>query len=345
AGDGRGFVADDAADDVEAAAELETDRVAGDDEVGVAGGSLDIVGSVVRDEASAVAGVPDPGAFATADVAIAVAQPGQPKREYDYRLIDSPSFTPPVLAALANASLTAVQAPPVLHTLRTTGTLTFTGGRTFTLDSVVAGEGINGLVFDLLPPVAVMMLNPFDPLSLESVDLTMTVEDELRSAQLRSARLDRTVARPGETIQITAVLQPFDAPAAVRTLPFELPSDLPEGEYQLLIGGADSYTYRMLASRPELAAVDDVDEALAALQAVADVDRQTVYVSLPLPTPGVAVGGRGLPGLPSSRAAVLGATASSQTTPYPRFAEAKFAADHVVQGELVVNFRVTTAAP
>ncbi|MEM8738553.1 MAG: hypothetical protein AAGG38_08765 [Planctomycetota bacterium] len=309
------------------------------------GSSLDIVGSVVRDEAAAVAGVPDPEGYASAPVSIAVTYPGQPTRNYDYRVVDAPQLTPALLGAVANASLTAVQAPPTLHTLRTTGTLTFAGDRTLEIDSVIPGEGINGLAFDLLPAVTAMMQNPFEPLPLVSADLSMEVENRLKLAQLIAARLDRTVLPPGGQLQVAVEVQPFDQPAVSRTLTFDLPTDLAQGEYQLIVSGAEAYTYRLFAARPDLVSIDDVDDLLEALQAIADVDREAIYLGLPLPQQGVAVAGRALSDLPSSRAAVLSATPSSQTLAYPRFAESRAEAEQVIEGEILLSFRVTTQAP
>ncbi len=301
--------------------------------------SLDIVGSIVRDEASAVAGVDDL-AYIASPVSIKIALPDQPVRDYNYQIVDDFLITPGILAAVTARSLTAVQAPPVLHTMRTTGTLTFTGGRTFALDSLLAGQGMNGLIFDMLPPITAMMQNPFEPLKLESADLSIVVEDGIHVASMVSATLDQRIAKPGDTVNISLLLQPFDGPAFIRTLPFTLPTDLAGGEYQLLISDAGSYGYRMTAANPQLSDIDDADDLLDALQTLADVDRQTIYVGLPLQTPGIAVGGQAMSDLPSSRAMLLGSTASSTTMPYPRFAEATFTADQLIEGEIVLPLRV-----
>lgn len=307
-------------------------------------GSLDIVGSIVRDEASAVAGVDDM-AFIASPVSISVALPGQPVRDYSYQVVDDFLLTPNIVAMVTSGSLTAVQGPPVLHTMHTTGTLTFTGGRTFEVDSLIAGQGMNGLIFDMLPPMIAMMQNPFEPLKLESADLSIEVEDGISMAYMISASLDQRIVKPGDTVQVTLTLQPFNGTAFTRTLPFTLPSDLAEGEYQLLVSDSDSFTYRMTAARPDLGDIDDPDELLVALQTIADVDRQTIYVGLPLQTPGIAVGGQAMSDLPSSRAMVLGSTASSTTMPYPRFVEAAFPAEQVIQGELMLPLQVIVNQP
>ncbi|MEM9915495.1 MAG: hypothetical protein AAF911_11080 [Planctomycetota bacterium] len=307
-------------------------------------GSLDIVGSIVRDEAAAVAGLDDM-AFIASPVAISVALPGQPERDYSYQVVDDFLLTPNIVAMVTAGSLTAVQGPPVLHTMHTTGTLTFTGGRTFEVDSLIAGQGMNGLIFDMLPPMIAMMQNPFSPLKLESAELSINVEDGIRMANMVSATLDQRIARPGDTVHVTLTLQPFDGQAFTRVLPFTLPSDVTEGEYQLLISDSDAYSFRMTAARPDLSDIDDPDALLLALQTVADVDREAIYVGMPLQTPGIAVGGQAMSDLPSSRAMVLGSSASSTTMPYPRFVEAAFPAEQVIQGEIMLPLQIVTDQP
>ena len=75
------------------------------------------------------------------------------------------------------------------------------------------------------------------------------------------------------------------------------------------------------------------------------VERDAIYVALPRTEPGVAVGGRALPSLPSSRAAVLGTTATSTLMPYPRFVERKYDSDRVIEGELMLPLTVRLAGP
>ncbi|MEM7627165.1 MAG: hypothetical protein AAF333_16325 [Planctomycetota bacterium] len=307
-------------------------------------GSLDIVGSVVRDEASAVAGVEDTAFFA-APVSVKIALPAQPERSYNYQVVDDPALTPAILAAVVNGSLTAVQGPPLLHTIKVTGTLNFTDGRTLNLDRTIPGGGINGLVFEMLPPTIAMMQNPFDPLQLESADLVVTVDEGVSVELLTDVTLDRPVVQPGDTVNVTITSQAFDGPTTTRTLPFAVPTDLPEGEYALLVNDGPTYTYQMLASRPDLNDIDDVDDLRNALQAIADVDHRAVYVSIPLPEPGLAVDGQAMEDLPTSRAVVLASTASSSLVPFPRFVTKHYTADQVVVGEFALTLWVQQAAP
>src|SRR5690606_11556001 len=62
------------------------------------GGTLAIAGTLVQDEATAVAGV-DAKQFTAAPVKVTVNIEGQPSREYNYQVLNHPTMTPQIAAA------------------------------------------------------------------------------------------------------------------------------------------------------------------------------------------------------------------------------------------------------
>ena len=308
------------------------------------GSSLDIVGSIVRDEASAVAGVPDTAFFA-APVKVQVNLPRQPSRDYQYRVVDDPQITPAILAAVTNASLTAVQGPPVFHTIRLRASLTFSGGQTLSYDRVIPGGGMNGLIFEMLPGVNTLMQNPFDPLRLDAAEVTLDVVDGIQQAELVSATLDRPVAQPGDTLQVSVRIEPYDEPETTVTLPFDLPGQLPDGEYQLMISDYGSHLNRLVSSDPMFQDVVDIQQLADALQKINDTEEKAVYVAMVRPEPGITLGRAGYDHLPSSRAVLLTSTPSSMMALRPDFVEQAYPTPYVMTGDLSVTFTVQQQAP
>lgn len=309
--------------------------------------SLELVGTLVRDEQSAVAGRPllngngdggvdDASAFDAAPVSVHVELPGQPARDYDFMVVDDPAMTGGVLAAVVINAVNAVQDFPVEHTLRLTGTLAFTGGRTLPLDAELPGAGARGLAFTILPYVNAMMQNPFEPLALESADLSVVVNEGIDQLAIESATLDRFTARPGETVSITVSLAQYQRPEVTRTVALALPADLPEGEYEVMVTDVNGFVERMMMSRPDLMQVSDIDELYTTVAALVAADGNTLYAALARPDMGVAVGDQPLPALPGSRVAVLGSAPTTRVAPYPRFVEAQTALDQPVVGGLAL---------
>ena len=308
------------------------------------GSSLDIVGSIVRDEASAVAGVPDTAFFA-APVSVAVNLPSQPPRQYNYHVVDDPQLTPAILAAVTNASLTAVQGPPVFHTTRLQANVNFAGGRSLSFDRVIPASGMNGLVYEMLPVINALTENPFESLRVEAAEIDLDIVEGIQAAELFSATLDRPVVQPGDTVQITVRLEPYDQPEATLTFPFVVPSDMPEGEHPLVISDYSGYLNRLVNTDPRFQDVTDIDQLAEALQVINDTDEQAVFVALVRPRPGISVGRQAFDHLPASRAAVLGAAATSAVVQRPTFVEASYDTDWVVSGELMVTLKVQQTPP
>ena len=180
-------------------------------------GSIGLVGTLVRDEQSAVAARPlrpgedgeDLAAFDAAPVAVHIEMPGQPARDYDFMVVDDPSMTGGVLAAVVIQALTAVQDLPVEHTLRVKGTLKFSGDRTLPLDAEMPQGGARGIAFNILPYVNAMMQNNFASLELEGADLSVVVEEGIRELVVQSATLDRANAHPGDTVTVAVALSRY----------------------------------------------------------------------------------------------------------------------------------------
>lgn len=323
-------------------------------------GSLNLVGALRRDEQAAVAGRPlrtasgpadaaasseDLAGFDAARVAVRVEMPRQPGRDYRFKVVNDPAMTPGLLAAVVIESLQAVQTLPEENTLRLSGSLGFEGGQTLDLDFDLPGRGLRGVIFGLLPYVAPMMQNPFEPLGLEYADLTVVVDQGIDQLVIESARLDRATARPGESVEVAVRLKPFREPSVVHTLTMPLPADLPAGEYEIEVGDVNSFIGRMTVSRPELDKVENVNELHSLLTALLKADDNTLYTALLRPEPGVALAGQALPALPGSRAAVLGSAANTDVTQYPRFIEARLHLDRPVSGGLAAPLTLVVEPP
>ena len=306
--------------------------------------TLEIVGTVARNEESAVAGIPAKQ-FETSPITIAVDMPGQPRRSYQYHLVDHPQLAPSILAALINASVTAVQSPPTLHTIRLQGDINFVGGHHLALDRSLPVGGVNGLAFDILPLVSTLSQNPFEPLGIESADLSVAVSSEVESAQILAASISKPVAQPGDRLELAVTVQPYNAASEIINLPLDLPSDLPAGEYQIMLSGAASYTMRQLLNNPRFSAIADIESLSAAIQEIVSVDQRAVYAYFQRPQPGLAVGKNTLDSLPSSKLAMLSASSNSSLQSYPRFVSTSAQCKAVVDGEVSLTVRVQAQPP
>lgn len=302
------------------------------------GGTARILGGMVRDENSAVAGRPGVP-FRTAPVVTHIHLPAQPQREYKMQVAYDRSYTPIIAAVVAGESLVAAQAVPMDSTLHLTGTITLEGGRTINLDSLLPNGSNMEVMFAVAPPLIMMANNPFQPVMLESLDLKMDVTRQVLLGTIVQGRIDRAEARPGEDITVTVGIQQPAKPRYDKHVTLTLPESLPDGAYEVTVCDAQAYMGRVMANRPYLGQIDDVDELFEMVKMVMELRSDALYVVTNLPQPGLAVDRRELPRLPSSRQALIASPTHTLATPYREWIEKIVPMDVAISGELtfVVN--------
>lgn len=302
------------------------------------GGSTTLQGAIVRDEKSAVVGTPA-GRFATAPVQITVNAPRQPQAVYHYQVVHHKQLTPVVAAVVALQSLTAVSNLPDENTVRLRGSIRFSGDRTLHMDSLLAGTNGLGVVAELLPLMAVMMQNPHESLSLESIDLTADVEDTVRVAFIVSAQLDRAEVEPGDTVAITLQIYPYAKPPVRQRIDFTIPQGLPDGDYTLTISDAPNYAKLLFDTHPHLLTSTNANDLYESVQKLLSIPGDSLYATLELPEGGLALGRQELPRLPSSRRALIDTPTNTRPVPYTESVHKAVPTDWVLQGR--TEFTIT----
>jgi hypothetical protein len=303
---------------------------------------LQLQGSLVQDEASAVAGIAGRH-YQTAPVRVTVNMPGMAEQNYDYSVVDHPALTPMLAPMVALRSVTAIHGLPRKNTMQLTGTLRFTGDREIAIDSTISDGSEQEIMSELLPVISMMMQNQHQRLTLTGADIDVEVQRGIRQATLANARLSEVEVRPGQTVNATLRLQPYGQSIQRQRVQFTIPADLPVGDYQFVISDAQGYLRRYLDSRPHLLRTTNVNELQSTIEKLLAIKRDRIYLMLQLKEKGVAIGRSELPQLPSSRKAILTSPTSTAAIPFKESIEKTIASDYVLQGEL--KFRLHVRQP
>ncbi len=301
-------------------------------------GSGVIRGTVVRDEASGIVGAPVTD-FTTAKASLRITHVGQKPHEYHYDMVQYKPLLPTITAIVAIESLNAQQMLPTENTVRIRGTMKFAGGREISIDSIVPGMEDRSLYYELLPPVMVMAENEHESVMLESIDLNIEIENKLKMASFTTGRLDKATVAPGQDVGINVTLQPYGGESFIKRIKFQVPQDLPDGDYKLMVCDAATYAQVMLSSRPHLLQTRSVDDIFSLLKRVAAVPNDALFVMLQLPDAGIAVGQREFPKLPSSMRGMIDSPTSATVTSYATYATKTVKMETVPNGQ--VDFTIT----
>lgn len=245
----------------------------------------------------AVAGDPSTGV----PVRVGVAN-GEERREWAFRVAEVPTLEPLLLAYLVQASLTARGAAVGDASVRTQLEMTFADGRRVTL--VHAARGADALAQAAVfaaAACAVFVSSPFVHPALAAVDVRLSRWEQPLGATIVEALPARTVVAPGDTLPVAVRLQPYRAPAVVRSFSVQIPRDALAGSLDLLVAdGAAFSDYRLKAE-----GVEPADFAGLLTEAARLEGSTTLLLALESREGGVAYPGVSQPGLPPSWAATL----------------------------------------
>jgi sugar lactone lactonase YvrE len=158
---------------------------------------------------------------------------------------------------------------------------------------------------ELLELLDTLENNKFAPVPVESLKVTIEVSQERDVATVERAYIDRKRAKPGETLRIGVVIQPFNKPKELKELELTLPRNLPSGRLQIGVSGGQS-TARTLSwlgiQRPPARTLPQLLTNLAERERSSDL-----VVEVELPVVGVSASGLEFPNMPNSVAEVLAA--------------------------------------
>jgi len=143
----------------------------------------------------------------------------------------------------------------------------------------------------------------------EVTGLQLKVEEipERRTAVLEGARLGRTEAHAGETLDVEATLHPYQAEARVMRIAVKLPDSLTPGPLRIVV--SDGASLDRLMTPPGAGQFGAAQHPMALTDVVAQMNRahanNRIYVTLLDHTAQAELDAQSLPGVPLSMANVL----------------------------------------
>lgn len=245
-------------------------------------------------------------------VPMAVRIRGEKDHEYKVRLADLPEFMPLLVGSTVLAGLDAASYSGGAQGIDLSARLKVRG-----YDDVVIRQSFDGdnagtqAAVHLLTMVGYLSQNPLERVNLESVDVEIDQTQKPRAADLVGAHADRTVVRPGERVNLSLDLVPYRGERFRHSFAVDLPEDLPNGRYSLLIGdGASVDAARMTLEPAEPVTFHQALEMMRSMHSRRDLLVLGVYAGA-----GLSVGGEVMPRLPGSVRSLWSAAASGSAVP------------------------------
>jgi len=214
------------------------------------------------------------------------------------------------------ASISGDRDLPQYHTLDYDLAIEFANGRTVRLNNTGVNMQPAELFMELGMPLIAAADNPFERVLVKKISGSIKVTPEAREAQILAINVPKLKYRPGETVKAYLTYRPFRAGESIMPIELELPQDLSDGNYRLVISDWQKYLQDEQLSKPFRFTAENVDEVFAVLDDIGSIRHNAIYARLVRQPDGVAVGRSAMPHLPSSMRNVLLGSGRSNVTPF-----------------------------
>jgi len=183
--------------------------------------------------------------------------------------------------------------------------------------------------------------NPYSVPAIHGVQLDFDIVRERRWARLEGARTDITEARPGDDIDIEAMLRPYRGEGVVQHIPIHIPTSTSKGPLRILVSDGDTLDHFRRGS-PLLGRKLDLAATIAFLNKEHVNNR--VYVSLLEADPEAMIADKVMPTLPLSIMNVMDGMRGTQDMQVSSESSVNEAAtgplDYVVAGAQVLTINI-----
>ncbi len=213
----------------------------------------------------------------------------------------------------------------------------------FTVEHLFAGEDPGAdLYHTTTAELRALLENRFRTPELTRVSFELNFTPGRNITRIASARLDRRVAKPGDTITVFLDLRDRQDNPAKQVLKVALPLTTPAGKLTLVIASRDSLQYRETMRAPGKAEPNSLAGILHFLESSGKENELVVAGFIPLA--GITVGDKEFPAPPPSVRSVIMASAETGpvlATTESRLFEQSFLLDEVISGvyELTLEVR------
>lgn len=230
-----------------------------------------------------------------------------------FEVLDNRELTPSAVLVSVYESLQGTNSSAAEMSYRMDGELTLKGLPPVRLQGIMApGEmstGAIGAAQYVGERFERLYSNAEEQPEVTGLHLRMEAIPERRTAVLEGARLGRTEARPGETLEVEATLHPYQAEPSVVRLAVKLPDSLTPGPLRIVVSDGATLDRLTTPAGAGFGGMMMTQHPMALADAVAQMNRMhendRIYVTLLDHTAQAELDAQALPGVPLSMANVL----------------------------------------
>ena len=240
------------------------------------------VGSIHQDRFGAIYGVVGDHA-ATIPVSIHVSSALDRTEDYHFNVAQAPMLSPLIVNLAVASTIGATERVLGPTTLNLKGKVQLGNGDAVVIDDVVSGEAGGGPAAGLAvsAPLNYLLASDYPGLRIEGVDLNLAVQEKGHAFKLDGAWVSKSEVRPGDSIDLIAVLRAPSGEALTEKIPVQIPESVSSKMLSLTVGSGPSINALQGQLTPLTSAPRDVHQMVRALNRMRRNNRLYALLSTP----------------------------------------------------------------
>jgi hypothetical protein len=252
------------------------------------------VGTLIQDRQSCIIGDLD-ARTGMIPIDIRVTGPGAEPRLFHAEVARNRRLTPTLAAQVLGNAISDAEPDATDMVVSVLSKVSIKGHPALELrDNLFSSEGVSGRALAGsrgMRAVSELLLNPFEPLALDRLEIDVRIEYQRDVADIVGLALPGADVRAGDTVPLRVTLRPYAGAEYVETIPVVIPAHLGGGVLKIEVASGAQV-------KPEMPPVESLRVLLDNLRRY--YTASSIVVSLQTPDDGVALRGRMVPGLPAS---------------------------------------------
>jgi len=257
------------------------------------------VGTIRQDRFGAIYGVVGEKA-AMIPVHIKVNSTLNREEDYSFEMIQQPFLSPFLLNLTVISAVSATERLVGPTTLDLRGNIRLSSGERVNLEDVDSTDmnAANLAAAAVSTPLAYILASDFPGLRIEGIDLSVGASNEKRLATLEQAWSSKSEVRPGERIEVTALLRTPSGESVVERIPVDIPGSVRDKNLSIVVGSGSAINLIENRLTPQVTTPRDLAQLVRALNRMRRNNR--VYALLMAPQSSFVLQGDEYPSPPPS---------------------------------------------
>ena len=185
----------------------------------------DVVGTVHQDRATTIAGLTG-SAPATIPVKISLESERGFQKQFAFKVVSDELFTPLFTYVSILSTLTSYERETGAATFNIKGTMNVKSHGEIKIEDLFSGSSASlNTAGSVMAPLTFLLDNDFEPIQIESVDLSIQSTEQPRTATIERVWLDGVRARAGRSVPLKVLLRTYRGEEIVRTVPLDIPAN------------------------------------------------------------------------------------------------------------------------